>query len=137
MADIVSIASRRSWEDIATIDQRFVSHYWYRRACERLDRPIGYEELEAAAADPTPLRYRDKREIGFLAEAYGGCTAHRLIEDAIAWGRLLPREVQAKKSPWKQVSAAEEGELRAVLDFWCLSGGRVEPPAGRVARPPA
>ena len=121
---------------IATIDQRFESQYWYDRARERLEQPVGWAALEAAASDPVRLRHREKLELRMLAEAYGG-TAHLLIEDAVAWGRLLPRTVNPRRSPWKQVSASEVSELRAVIDFWRLSGGRVEPPAGRVVRPPA
>lgn len=133
---VLLLNDHRNWEDIAMIDQRLQSQYWYAQAKERLDEPVSWAELEAAAADPTPLRHRDKLELGFFAQLFGR-TAHQLIEDAITWGRLLPREVKLKKSPWKQMSASEAGELRAVIEFWQLSGERVEPPPGRSARPPS
>ena len=136
MAEIVDIASRRSWDDIETIQQRFDSQYWYERAIERLEQPVGWAALAEAASDPARVRHREKLELRVLAEAYGG-TAHLLIEDAVAWGRLLPRTVDPRQSPWKQVSAAELDELCAVIDYWRMSGGRVAPPADRVARPPA
>ena len=133
---VLLLNEHRSWDDIAMIDQRLQSQYWYAQARERLDDPISWAELEIAAADPTPLQHRDKLELGFFAELHGR-TAHQLIQDAIGWGRLLPREVKLKQSPWKQVTASEANELYAVIQFWRLSGERVEPPPGRVARPSA
>ena len=135
MAEVVDLASRRSWDEIETVRQRFESQHWYERSVVRLEQPVVWAALEEAASDPARARHRDKLEQRMLAEAYGG-TAHLLVEDAVAWGRLLPRTVDLKQSPWRQVSAAEMDELRAVIDYWRMSGGREAPPAGKVARPP-
>ena len=137
MAEIVDIASQRLPDEAETARRRLAERDLCELALDILEEPVRWEALEQAAADPErPIPF-ERREFEVIPQLYGRYTAFDAIEDAITWGRLLPRLIDRSLSPWDQVSRPETEEMRKVLDVWSLFEGRVAPPPGRMARRPA